>query len=432
MQDRSSHHANILIVDDQLDNLRLLTEILTGEGFKVRKVVNGTRALEAAQLAPPDLILLDIMMPDMNGFQLCQRLKAAPQTQEVPLIFLSALDDISDKVNAFALGGVDYITKPFQREEVLARVKTHLKILNLTQTLQQQNAQLTAEIAQRKASEAALEKALVDLTMAQEQIITREKLAAMGALTAGIAHELRNPLNFVNNYAEGSIELAAELREQLQTPPEFPDPTAATATAAIGELLTDLVENAMAIRQHGQRAVNVINSMMQHIRMEPSTPQLTDLHALLDEAFALTHGSKQLQHPGLTVSIIRKYAPEVNLFPCFISELRRAFINLLENAFDALEQKQRQLGPIFSPEIKLQTVHRGNQIEIRVQDNGIGIQEGYQAKIFEPFFTTKPPHQGTGLGLSMTHEIVVGQHGGTLTLATELGVFSEFILTLPT
>jgi two-component system, NtrC family, sensor kinase len=429
--------GNIMIVDDQLDNLRLLTEILTAEGFKVRKAVNGNRALEAAQLAPPDLILLDIMMPEMNGYQVCQHLKADARTQDIPLIFLSALDDIDDKINAFSLGAVDYITKPFQREEVLARVKTHLKIQGLTQALQQQNKLLSTEIQQRQTSEAALVTALANLKIAQEKIIAREKLAALGTLTAGIAHELRNPLNFVNNYAEGSIELADELGEefekQLNISKQPPLGTLEIQAVAIviQKLLAELRANAVAIHQHGQRAVHVINSMMQHVRMEHSTPQLTNLHCLLDEAWELAYHSKRLQTPEFKVSIVKEYDPDIEQLPCFISELRRAVLNLLDNAFYAVEQKQQALGSLFLPEISIQSRKQAETIEIRIRDNGLGIQAPHHPKIFEPFFTTKPTNQGTGLGLSMTYEIIVGQHGGNLTLSTEPGEFAEFILTLP-
>jgi DNA-binding response OmpR family regulator len=234
---------DILIVDDQLDNLRLLTEILAGEGYKVRKVVDGQHALDAAQLVPPDLILLDIMMPNLDGYEVCQQLKADPRTQAIPVIFLSALNDVADKVRAFAGGGVDYITKPFQKDEVLARVQTHLKIQNLTTNLQAQNTFLTQEIERREATEIALRKALENLKAAQSKLLPARSWAALGTLTAGVAHELRNPLNFVNNYAEGSIELTDELSAELEG---FIDRLDQVTLDTVQDLLSELKQNAVS------------------------------------------------------------------------------------------------------------------------------------------------------------------------------------------
>jgi signal transduction histidine kinase len=427
MRDIVSDRANILIVDDKSDNLRLLSDILTGEGYKARKVLAGIYALDAAQLDPPDLILLDIMMPGMDGYEVCQKLKADPQTQDIPVIFLSALDDIGDKVKAFSVGGVDYITKPFQKEEVLARVKAHLQIQTLTQTLKDQNLLLIEEIDQRKTAETSLKKALEDLRAAQEQIIAREKLAALGTLTAGIAHELRNPLNFVNNYAESSVELIDDLSEEIEA---IVENLKGEVTEVVKELLIDLKENAVTIHQHGQRAEHIINSMMQHARMENSLPQMTDLNVLLDEALDLAYHSKRVQNPEFTIMIHKTYDPQIEQLQLLPNELSRAFINLFDNAFYAVHQKQQESD--ITPALAITTRKLDDTIEIRIRDNGTGINLEHQAKIFEPFFTTKSTDAGTGLGLSMTYEIIVRQHRGTLKLETQPGVYTEFIITLPT
>jgi signal transduction histidine kinase len=419
---------DILIVDDQLDNLRLLTEILAGEGYKVRKVVDGQHALDAAQLVPPDLILLDIMMPNLDGYEVCQQLKADPRTQAIPVIFLSALNDVADKVRAFAGGGVDYITKPFQKDEVLARVQTHLKIQNLTTNLQAQNTFLTQEIERREATEIALRKALENLKAAQEQIIAREKLAALGTLTAGVAHELRNPLNFVNNYAEGSIELTDELSAELEG---FIDRLDQVTLDTVQDLLSELKQNAVSIYQNGQRAEHIINSMMQHARVKEGSLRDTDLNALLDEAVGLAYHSKRVQSFEFTATIEKDYAPDLSRLQCFPSELSRAFINIVDNAFYAIDKKRQTAALEYIPTLSLKTCQQDNRIEIRIQDNGTGISPEHYFKIFEPFFTTKPTDQGTGLGLSMTYEIIVSQHRGTLQVETKPGVFTEFIVTLP-
>ncbi|NET40073.1 MAG: response regulator, partial [Cyanothece sp. SIO1E1] len=180
-----SSPGNILLVDDTPDNLRFLSTVLSEKGYKVRSVINGQMALRAVQAAPPDLILLDIKMPQMNGYEVCQQLKADTQTAEIPVIFVSALNDVSDKIKAFNAGGVDYITKPFQCEEVLARTANQLALLQLKRRLQTQNAQLQQEIGERKQVEAALQSAKTELEQKVE-----ERTAALKASNAQLTAEV--------------------------------------------------------------------------------------------------------------------------------------------------------------------------------------------------------------------------------------------------
>lgn len=417
---------NILIVDDKPDNLRLLSNILIAEGYKVRKALNGRLAIDAAQLEPPDLILLDIMMPEADGYQICQELKANPQTQEISVIFLSALDNVADKVKAFTVGGVDYITKPFQQEEVLARVKTHLQIRKLNQSLQEQNTRLEQEIYQRQQVESELTKTLQELRDTQAQIIVKEKLASLGALMGGIAHELRNPLNFVNNYAEGSVELIEELEAELKTQQIEPD-----QFAVLQELVQEVRENATSIRQHGRRAERIIENMMQHVRTEPGEQQLIHLPHLLDEAISLAYYSRRSTTEDLNVKIETHYDPSISSLKGVPSDLSRALINLIDNALYAVYKHQQQTDSSFQPFISVTTQKLDHQIEIKIRDNGVGIAPEFQSKVFDPFFTTKA-NQGTGLGLSITYDIIVGQHHGTLSVSSELGDYTEFTVVLPT
>ncbi|MBF2002198.1 MAG: response regulator [Synechococcales cyanobacterium M58_A2018_015] len=433
--------ADILVVDDKPDNLRLLSSILTNEGFKVRKVLNGQLAIDAARIHPPDLILLDIMMPQPDGYQVCQDLKANPCTADIPIIFLSALDTVADKVKAFTAGGVDFISKPFQQEEVLARVKTHLQIRQLTKALQEQNQRLQAEIQQRRQVEAELSQALHELQATQEQIIVKEKLASLGALTAGIAHELRNPLNFVMNYAESSVELAAEALDEL-TAATSPLAESAPAPAielpyseperlaTLQEILSDLRDNATAIHQHGQRAERIIRMMMQHTRTEPCERKPTNLNELVAEALDLTYHSKRAQDSDFNVTIQTDYDPAVGMISVSASDLGRALINLIENACYALQEKYHQSPAGFTPTLLIQTRRHPEAVEIRIRDNGIGIPPEIQTKIFDPFFTTKAA-DGTGLGLSITYDVIVGQHQGTLKVTSQPQVFTEFLIGLP-
>jgi signal transduction histidine kinase len=426
-----SPRENILVVDDKPDNLRLLSNILIAEGYKVRKVLNGRLALDAAKLDPPDLILLDIMMPDPDGYQVCQSLKANSTTQEIPIIFLSALNTVADKVKAFTMGGVDYITKPFQQEEVLARVKTHLQIRQLNVSLHEQNLRLAEEVQHRQQVEAELTKTLQELRETQAQMVMKEKLASLGALMAGIAHELRNPLNFVNNYAEGSIELLDELAADLQTHLQtHPDSVESAALGEFQDLLDEIRGNAQAIHQHGKRAEQVIANMMQHVRADHSGLQSFELNGLVQEAISLSYHNCRTQFSNLEVAVQVDYDATIPPIQGSSGDLIRAFINLLDNAFYALSQQKLQAGESFVPRLQISTQNCGNHVLITVRDNGIGVPSDIQAKIFDPFFTTKA-NDGTGLGLSISYDVIVGQHGGALVMHSEPGDFTEFAITLP-
>lgn len=422
-----SLRENILVVDDKPDNLRLLSNILIAEGYKVRKVLNGRLALDAAKLDPPDLILLDIMMPDPDGYQVCQALKENAITQEIPIIFLSALNTVADKVKAFTMGGVDYITKPFQQEEVLARVKTHLQIRHLNVSLQAQNLRLAEEVQQRQQVEAELTKTLRELRETQAQMVMKEKLASLGALMAGIAHELRNPLNFVNNYAEGSIELLDELVEQFDS---HSSSLEVEWQAELQEILDEIRGNAQAIHQHGQRAEQVIANMMQHVRTDQNSGQPFDLNGLVQESLALSYHNRKAQSSAFEVAIQTDYDPTLPPITGSASDLSRALINLIDNAFYAVLQQQQRLGSEFVPQLWITTRNDVHQVTITIRDNGTGIAPSIQAKIFDPFFTTKA-NDGTGLGLSISYDIIVGQHRGTLVLNSTPNDFTEFTIALP-
>ncbi len=419
--------ANILVIDDKPDNLRLLSNILIIEGYKVRKVLNGRLAIDAAQLDPPDLILLDIMMPAPDGYEVCQTLKENPKTKDIPIIFLSALDTLADKVKALSVGGVDFITKPFQQEEVLARVKTHLQIRRLNQSLQNQNQQLEQEIQRRQQVEAELQKTLQELQATQAQIVVKEKLASLGALMAGIAHELRNPLNFVNNYAEGSVELLEEIAERIDNAEHLPP----ELLTFLQEILEEVRGNAVAIHQHGQRAERIIRNMMQHCQTSQGDWQKLDLNSLLSEAIDLAYHSRRAQSHDFNVTVQCHYDPALPMIEGSPSDLSRAFINLIDNAFYAVYKQQQRSDDTFVPTIWVETRQQDRLIEARIRDNGTGITPENQAKIFDPFFTTKA-NEGTGLGLSITHDILVEQHHGTLTVQSQVNISTEFIVTLPT
>ena len=427
--------GQIAVVDDTTANLHLLANLLENANYDVRPFPRGKLALEGIAYSLPDLILLDIQMPEMNGYEVCEKLKTQELTRSIPVIFISALNETIDKVKAFQVGGVDYINKPFHEQEVLARVATHLELYQVKKKLQKINFIQAQQLAEQNAQLIELNESLEEkvkqrtreLEAAQQQIISQEKLASLGALTAGVAHELRNPLNFVTNYAESSVEIGTELMEEFsgEQPPNQEN------WEHVQETITDLKENAAAIYKHGQRAESIIHNMMQHSRRDDNSPQLTEINKLLDEARQLAYHSRRSHDTSFNITFTTEYDESIGELEVFSASLNRAFINIIDNGCYAAWQKYVANGQKTSPQLWITTKNLEKEIEVHIRDNGIGIPDEVVEKIFEPFFTTKPTGEGTGLGLSLTHEIIVGQHGGTLQVKTELGSFTEFILALP-
>ena len=435
MKDSHGILGQIAVVDDTTANLHLLSNLLENAGYDVRLFPRGHLAIEGINYSLPDLILLDIQMPGLNGYEVCGKLKTQELTRSIPVIFISALNETFDKVKAFQVGGVDYINKPFQEQEVLARVATHLELYQVKKKLQATNVIQAQQLAEQNAQlielneslEEKVEQRTRELRAAQQQIISQEKLASLGALTAGVAHELRNPLNFVTNYAEGSVEIGTELMEEFagQQPPNQED------WEHIQETINDLKDNAAAIHKHSQRAESIIYNMMQHSKSKDSSLQPTDINKLVDEARQLAYHSQKSQDKGFNITFTTEYDESVGELEVFSASLSRAFINLIDNGCYAAWKNYLENGQKTSPKLWITTKNLEKKVEISIRDNGTGISDEIKEKIFEPFFTTKPTGEGAGLGLSLTHEIIVGQHGGTLQVKTEPGSFTEFILALP-
>ena len=295
----------------------------------------------------------------------------------------------------------------------------------LYQSLEQANAQL-ADYSHTL--EEKVEARTQELKAAQQQIIFKEKLASLGTLTAGIAHELRNPLNFVNNYALGSVELVTELLENLNLQTEK---LAGEDLDYLQEIINDLQDNSMAIHKHGQRAESIIKCMMQHAQASSSKSQLSDLNELLEQATQLAYQNVRAKYPNFNINIKTDYDRSIGQIELFPSDINRALINLIDNACYALRDQQIVQGESFNPTLWLQTLNNSDSVEIQICDNGIGIAPEIEAQIFNPFYTTKPTGEGTGLGLSLTHDVIVEQHRGTIRLATELGTCTKFTIILP-
>jgi len=267
------------------------------------------------------------------------------------------------------------------------------------------------------------------LEEARQQVLASARLASLGFLSAGIAHELRNPLNFVNNYAESSVEMVQELIAEVDHLSSVsPD---ASSFDYLHSLLGDIKENSLAISRHGRRASGIIVSMMQQARDDQGEPQPADVNVLLEQALHLAYHSRRVQDSNFNLTAHEDYdrlVPNLNLYT---GDLSRAFINLIDNACYAVRAKQKQLAEAYEPTLWVSTRNLEKSVEIRIKDNGIGIPDHVKAKIFQPFFTTKPSGEGTGLGLPMTYEIITSQHKGMLTVESQTNVGTEFVITLP-
>ncbi|WP_293338920.1 response regulator [Microcoleus sp. CAWBG58] len=467
----STPPGNILVVDDTPANLRLLAGILNGKGYKVRPVPSGELALSAAQGMPPDLILLDIMMPEMNGYEVCEKIKADERTRDIPVIFISAINDVLDKVKAFAVGGVDYITKPFQMEEVLVRVETHLAMCHLQKKLKQKNDELTITLEQLQAT--------------QEQLVQSEKMAALGQLIAGIAHEINTPLGAIRSsignitgFLDNNLdslpvffkELSAErqhdflslmyssrqqtyslstrekrefkrgVKQQLDAEGIDNADSLASILVNIGlqgnvqefvPLLKDpdgeniiktaydfasIQKSARTIATATERAAKVVFALKNYARYDVHGDKL-EVNITDGIETVLTLYQNQLKQG---VEIVRNYQAQLPPVLCYPDELNQVWTNLIHNALQAMDNQGT---------LTIDAWEQDTNFAVKITDSGAGISPEILPKIFEPFFTTKPAGEGSGLGLDIVKKIIK-KHQGTIDVESVPGQ-TAFTVSLP-
>jgi signal transduction histidine kinase len=286
-----------------------------------------------------------------------------------------------------------------------------------------ENVRLFEQVQERTRE---LSQSLEDLRTAQDRLIQTEKLASLGQLTAGIAHEIKNPLNFVNNFSALSTELIDEVTDLLKT---------ATLEVKTREELDELTHmlkgNLEKVVQHGKRADSIVKNMLLHSREGSGEHRPADINAIIEESLNLAYHGARAEKPGFNITLQRNLDPTAGMIDAYPQEITRVFLNLISNGFYAATKRKEAEEDAFEPLLSATTKNLGNKVEIRIRDNGAGIPEEVKERMFNPFFTTKPAGEGTGLGLSMSHDIVVKQHGGTIDVATKPGAFTEFIITLP-
>jgi signal transduction histidine kinase len=490
-----THHnvpqpLQVLLVDDNSTNLKVLLEAIQGQGWTLLVATDGETAIEQAEYAQPDLILLDVRMPGISGFETCQRLKAEPLTCDIPVIFMTALSDSESKAKGFELGAVDYITKPFQEAEVLARVKTHLQLRCLTKKLEQEVAERTAELEQatlklkeysqtleQKVEERtqSLSQALETLQTAQQELIQSEKMAALGQLTASVAHEINTPLGVIRGATSNIIaalstsvlhlpDLLQSLSAQQQT--EFlaliktaiqhPQPLstqeerqlrrqlqndlAAQGIADVNQVATQLTLLRFGFNLNSYQSIlhapNCHHILEVAYNLVLQSQNATSILQEVDRAAKIVFALKTYSHhsepneqsevpiiDSIEVALTLYYNrikqgikvvrqyEEVPPIVCNPDELTQVWVNLIDNALYAMGQ---------SGQLVIHVYQQGLQVVVTITDSGEGIPADLQARIFEPFFTTKPRGEGSGLGLDIVRQIV-RSHIGEIQVQSQPG-----------
>ena len=471
MTDETLDRSTILIVDDNPTNLEVLSGVMVDSGWEILVALDGESAIEQMEYARPDLVILDVMMPGIDGFETCYRIKSNAALQDIPIIFMTALSDTRDKVKGFSLGAIDYITKPFQTEEVLARVKTHLQIRELTQQLQTQNQKLVREVEERMSAQSALEKLTKELELrvrertsklsqsehqlrlktkeleeslhhlkhTQSQLVQAEKISSLGQLVAGIAHEVNNPVGFIS----GNLDYAREYIDHLlglvdlyqekfpKPPPEIEDEIEDIDLEFLTEDLPKLIES---MKVGTERIQGIMLSLRTFTRIDKEEKQLTDIHEGIDSTLMILQHRLKANKDRPAIQMVKDYG-KLPLVRCYGGQLNQVFMNLLANAIDALDDSNQGLTYAQLEEnpniIRVKTDQIEDRAIVEISDNGTGIPEEVRQNIFSAFFTTKPAGKGTGLGLSISYQIVTEKHGGTLECQSQEGKGTTFRIEIP-
>ncbi|MBP0016570.1 MAG: response regulator [Cyanobacteria bacterium SBLK] len=446
----SEHNGRIVVVDDTPANLHLLADLLEEKKYEIRAFPSAKLALVAMKNFTPELILLDINMPQMNGYEMCEYLKETERWRNIPVIFISALNEIFDKVKAFSVGGVDYITKPVQAEEVLVRVETHLQLFRLRQMLEQTNSIQAQQLADRnrqlkklnqdlETANQELKEKYFQIEETQLQLVQNEKMATLGQLVAGVGHEINNPLGFiagnvdiVREYVEDLLEIVTDYQKEVGEPsPELADKIEEKDLDFIFE---DFPKTVRSMKKGIDRIEKISLSLRTFARRDTDEKQEFNLHEGLDSAILILKYRLKANEQRPQIKVTKEYGDSSSI-QCYPGQLNQVFLNLLANAIDAIDEstQKRHITEIEKNPgcIAIATEFNGERAIIRIRDNGMGMSEEVKHKIFHQGFTTKEVGKGTGLGMAIVRSIVEDKHGGTIACTSEIGVGTEFAITLP-
>lgn len=402
----------VLLVNDTPTDISGLAQTLRQAGLSIRIANDGASALAQAQRDLPSLVLLDVQMPVMDGFETCRRLKLAEETCHIPIIFITALSDKANRIKGLSLGAVDYIAKPFEQDEVLAKVRAHLQLKQRTDNLKQRVRERTQE-----------------LENAQIQLMQQEKLATLGQLIAGVAHEINNPMACIANNVEPAHEYVRDLTELIGLYRQHYSEPVASIDRLIEDrdidfALEDLPKLLNSMKLSTERIKNISTSLRDFSRVDEKDRTPINIHHGLESTLViLGHRIKAIgNRPAIAIN---KHYGEIPDVYCFSSSINQVFMNILANAIDALEGTQQ-------PAIAITTKQESDSwVVIEIEDNGPGLSEVIKQRLFEPLFTTKPIGKGTGLGLSISRQIVVDKHQGRIDCVSAPGEGCRFVIELP-
>jgi len=410
--------AEVLIAEDNPD-MRSLLEMLVGREFRVRTAKNGREALEAIQASPPDLLLSDVMMPELSGTELCKAVKQGDETRGIPVVLVTSKAEREMKIEGLELGADDYVTKPFHPRELLARIRALVRVTSLQRELADRNE--------------ALEGALGELKQAEVQLVRSERLAAVGELAAGLAHEVNNPVNFALNAVramEATVKDLGNLAEAIadmdpSDPQELVRRLEAYQRESGAQEARDLADNLMELAQIVGEGLKRTSSLVGDLRefarpgRDSQMRAGVDLEAGLRSTLTLVGHAISAANAQLEIHV-EPGLPKVKADP---AALNQVFLNLLKNAVEAQAGRR-------DAQIRVELAREDGDVVARVADDGPGISAQALPQVFEPFYTTKDADGGTGLGLSISHRIAA-DHGGTLTVESEEGQGAVFTLRIP-
>ncbi|MBZ8182162.1 hybrid sensor histidine kinase/response regulator [Oscillatoria salina] len=429
--------AIILIVDDTPANLEILSDTLAEANFQVAVALDGESALEQVKYKPPDLILLDVMMPGMDGFETCTQLKADPTTREIPVIFMTALSETSNKVKGLSLGAVDYITKPFQQEEVLARVNVHLQLYNLTRTLEQKVAERTAELSL----------ALKKLQDTQLQLVQKEKTSLLGQLVTGIAYEIKNPINFIHGNLFHAHQYVQDLLKLLQSyqqdsPQISPETESLIQEVDLDFLKKDFPKLLVSMQTGTERIQELIQAVRSFSGLEKSQVKAVDLHALIDSVLLILGSRLQGNLDRLPVEIIREYG-FLPLVECYSEDISQVLLIILTHCLNAINESEireqnlavsvREHEPQIQPTIRIRTIQvDSRRVKLIFVHNGKQISEAEKKQLFEDFFALNYWGEKNNLGLYLSYQVITKKYRGKLDYSPLTTRGMKFILEIPT
>ncbi|MBP0020495.1 MAG: hybrid sensor histidine kinase/response regulator [Cyanobacteria bacterium SBLK] len=424
-------NSTILIVDDNPTNLSIIVDYLEDCGLTISVSRNGESGIKRARFLHPDLILLDVMMPGIDGFETCRRLKADEETRDIPIIFMTALTNPEDKVKGFEVGGVDYVTKPIQHEEVYARILTHLRIQKLTQDLEDSVRERTLQLSET----------LNELKQSQLKLVQQEKMATLGQLMAGVGHEINNPLGFlrgnVGYLKEYIVEIFSHLKLYQKHYPNPPDDIIENAEEIDLDYLLEDVPNSLEAMKNGVERLTAIGTALRTFaRGDRETKWAFDLHEGIESTLTILYHRLKANRERPEIQVVKHYGTFQDI-KCFPGPIVQVFMNIIANAIDALEESRS--GKSYEDiekdpqkiEIFTQLTPDDRYVIIRIKDNAMGMDREHLKHIFKPSFTTKEVGKGTGLGLAIARQIVEEKHKGILSCDSELGRGTEFKIKLP-